>query len=289
MNKKKSRKYFSSRYKLSLRRVSTSLEVWHIFTTRARLLLLTLLIVAVLFTGALFAIIYTPIADFIPELMGTKSRMEIENSILKLDSLEQQVSLYEHYTRQLQMVLEGRTSNEILATNDSLQGTIKREISQRSLDDSLFREAIEAQKQISKELQISKKFEVSFAFITPISARVIEDFAPQDGNYGVLLSPKPNSVVLSVLDGTVIQSNWTAEDGYVVTLQHAEGMISIYKGLQQVLKQKGMRVKAGEGIGISEMVTQEREPRLRFELWNATNAVDPQNYIIFTESESESL
>ncbi len=284
MNRKKSRKYFSSRYKLSLRRVSTSLEVWHIFTTRARLIILSLLIVITLFAGAVLTVIYTPVADYIPALLGVNTRSDIEKSIIKLDSLAHQISLYEHYTLQLQMVLEGRTNNEILTTNDSLQGTIKREISQRSLDDSLFREAIEAQKQISKELQISKKFEVSFAFITPISARVIEDFAPQDGNYGVLLRPRPNSVVLSVLDGTVIQSNWTAEDGYVVTLQHADGMISIYKGLQQVLKQKGMRVKAGEGIGISEMVTQEREPRLRFELWNATNAVDPQNYIIFTET-----
>lgn len=69
--------------------------------------------------------------------------------------------------------------------------------------------------------------------------------------------------------------------GSMVVIQHAAGMMSIYKGLAQSLLDVDGRVKAGQGVGVSQSIKDGKLPNLIFELWISGNAVDPQNYITF--------
>ncbi len=282
MKEKKKKKYFTSKYKLSMRELSSSREVWHIFTTRLRLILFCVFAFFVVLAGVFVLVMYSPISDFLPGYPGSAAREKLQHNIVKLDSLNREVALFEGYIAQVQLMLDGKVIENTLPSYDSLQGTLDRTITKRSIEDSLFRLAVQNARERESERMLKEDFTLSFEMISPVDGSIVEGFAPEDGNFGVLLSPKPNSVVLSVMDGTVLHSNWTAQDGYVMTIQHGASMVTIYKGLQSVLKTKGDRVRAGEGIGISEALTQENQtPTIGFELWSAANPVDPQSYIAF--------
>lgn len=280
MKQSKFLSYFTSKHKLSMRQVRSSEEVWHIFITRGNLILVSLAAVLILFIGVLTLVAYSSIIDMVPGYPGNRSRELLVTSVVKLDSLEREIGLWERYTRDLQLVLDGRAMENSSVTTDSLKATIKGSIFQRSLQDSLLRVSMMANSG-TKETANSVVQEFNFEMIAPISGIVVDKFAPQNNNFGVVINPKPNAVVLSVLDGTVAVNIWTPTDGYIVGIQHSASMFTFYKGLQQTLKQVGSRVRAGEGIGMSEIVTEDLIPTLKFELWNAGNAVDPQNFITF--------
>ena len=87
--------------------------------------------------------------------------------------------------------------------------------------------------------------------------------------------------ITAIDNGTVIQSLWTPETGYIVVLQHAGNLISVYKNLSQSLVTTGQTIRSGELIGYNAEV-QDGEVRLfEFELWNNGKPVDPEGYIVF--------
>lgn len=272
--------YFAVKNKLSLRRVSTGEDVWHLFLSRGNLILSVLAFVLVVFIGVLTLVAYTPILDLVPGYPGNRSREMLVASIAKLDSLDREIGLWERYTRDLQLVLDGRSTESSMSANDTAANAVKGSITSRSMLDSLLRGKIQTEQSTSDQ-ERRRTQELTFEMISPISGIVSEKFAPQNRNYGVTVNPRPNSVVLCVMDGTVIMETWTPDEGYIVAVQHAASMMSIYKGLQQSLRPVGARIKAGEGIGISETVSEGHIPTLVFELWNGGNAVDPENYITF--------
>ncbi|HLP19089.1 MAG TPA: M23 family metallopeptidase, partial [Chitinophagales bacterium] len=76
--------------------------------------------------------------------------------------------------------------------------------------------------------------------------------------------------------------NYTLETGYVITVQHPNDLISIYKHNSKLLKKTGAFVKAGEVIAIvgstGELST---GPHLHFELWHNGRSLNPRDYIAF--------
>jgi murein DD-endopeptidase MepM/ murein hydrolase activator NlpD len=61
---------------------------------------------------------------------------------------------------------------------------------------------------------------------------------------------------------------------YIITIQHAQ-FTSIYKGIDQPLKNVGDKVSVGEAIGIFN------NQEMQFELWKNGQAVNPEEYIVF--------
>jgi len=82
-------------------------------------------------------------------------------------------------------------------------------------------------------------------------------------------------------NGTVVLSLWTPETGYMVELQHAGNLLSVYKGLSQSLVTKGQTIRAGELIGYNAEAEQGEVRLFEFELWNNGKPVDPEGYIVF--------
>jgi lipoprotein NlpD len=101
-------------------------------------------------------------------------------------------------------------------------------------------------------------------------------------HYGVDISTSPNESVVAVIDGNVIFSGYTIDEGYVIALQHDENFVSFYKHNSVLLKKAGDFVKSGESIAIvgntGEGTTVNH---LHFELWKDGKPQNPQDYIIF--------
>ncbi len=89
--------------------------------------------------------------------------------------------------------------------------------------------------------------------------------------------------VVAVLDGKVIDVEKTSIDGNVVTIEHADGYVSIYKSLDSAITvNKGDTVKAGDKIGVasSSMMSElNTGAHLHFELKKNGVYVNPATLI----------
>src|SRR5262249_26076881 len=83
-------------------------------------------------------------------------------------------------------------------------------------------------------------------FFTPVQGLVTNSFNSEEEHFGVDIVTKPDETIKSTLDGTVIFSGFSAQDGNVIQIQHSNNLISIYKHCSTLLKTQGERVKSGE-------------------------------------------
>ena len=91
-----------------------------------------------------------------------------------------------------------------------------------------------------------------------------------------------NTPIKSMLAGSVIQSDWSIENGHTIAIQHGNNLVSIYKHNSALLKKTGARVKAGEAIAIiGNTGTLTNGPHLHFELWYKGRPVNPTDFIRF--------
>ena len=107
-------------------------------------------------------------------------------------------------------------------------------------------------------------------------------FNIEDKHYGTDIILPQSTPVKATTDGTVIFSEWTAETGYVIIIEHSQELISVYKHNSSLVKSQGDLVKAGEVISFSgntgELST---GPHLHFELWSKGYAINPETFIEF--------
>ena len=60
-----------------------------------------------------------------------------------------------------------------------------------------------------------------------------------------------NSPVHSISEGIVVFSEWTTETGYVIIIEHLNGLTSIYKHNASIVKSQGEMVETGEIIAFT--------------------------------------
>ncbi len=118
--------------------------------------------------------------------------------------------------------------------------------------------------------------------IPPIKGEISASFDLKKNHMGVdLIAPK-DTPVKCVLDGVVINADWTIKTGNTISIQHSNDLLSVYKHNSTLLKKIGESVSAGEAIAIigntGELTS---GPHVHFELWNNGVAVNPEDYITF--------
>jgi murein DD-endopeptidase MepM/ murein hydrolase activator NlpD len=247
----------------------------------------TLAIVLIFLTS--FLIAFTPLREYIPGYTNVGLTKRLYKLQLKTDSIERNLVAKEQFINNLRDIINGKDlTGDRPVTGDTLKryGNIKMK---RSAEDSLLRLEVENQtkyslyKNESSENSSQKKSSIGgVLFFTPLKGIITNMFNPAQKHYGVDIVSKQNEAVKTVLDGTVILSNWTLETGYVIAVQHSRNIVSLYKHNSAILKKVGDYVRAGEPIAIvgetGELVT---GPHLHFELWSDGNPVDPKEYITF--------
>lgn len=119
-------------------------------------------------------------------------------------------------------------------------------------------------------------------FFPPIKGVLTAVFSPKNDHFGVDIVAKENEPVKAIANGTVIWTSWTLETGYVISIQHSNDLISVYKHNSVILKHTGDVVRAGEIVSVigntGELTT---GPHLHFELWYKGTPLNPKEFITF--------
>ena len=148
--------------------------------------------------------------------------------------------------------------------------------------DSLLRENVRKEEQFGLSPGQERKLPIEGVhFFTPLKGVVSQGYDPLLHPYIDITAPA-NSVVMSVLDGTVIGAGWSDDSGYTIQIQHSGDIVSVYKHNQKLLKKTGDKVSAGSPVAlVGNTGALTTGDHLHFELWYKGEAVDPTKYISF--------
>jgi murein DD-endopeptidase MepM/ murein hydrolase activator NlpD len=118
-------------------------------------------------------------------------------------------------------------------------------------------------------------------FIKPVNGFVSRKFDPERGHMGNDFVVKPGVPVYAAAGGYVVFSDYTANDGYMVIINHIDGYTTIYKHCSLLLKNVRESVEQGELFALSGNTGKKTTgPHLHFEIWKNGKPLDPENYII---------
>ena len=260
----------------------THRKIWGIKFSRMGFIILMasslLVIFAIVF--AIFAL--TPLKTIIPGYPDSHTKRAAVQNAIRIDSLESVISRWELYSENLVRVVSGETPislDSIIRIADVASGEAK-DADYLNRQDSLLRSEVSSQEQFSLTPSQERKLPIEgMHFFTPLKGVLSEGYESGVHPYVDITAPA-GSVVMSVLDGTVVFAGWNDESGYTICIQHQDDIISVYKHNQKLLRKSGDRVTAGSSIALVGSST-EAGDHLHFELWYKGEAVDPAVYISF--------
>jgi len=239
----------------------------------------------ILVVGIFSIIAYTPVRSLIPGYPGAISRRQAVQNALRIDSLETRILQWELYAENLRRVVSGANPIRMDSLILNKEGATREEVDARflMLRDSVLRVDVEQEEQFGLSAESARRnlpIE-ALSFFTPVKGVISDVFEPTVHPWIDVTAPA-GSMVLSVLDGTVVYTGWEEESGSILAIQHSGDLLSIYKNNEKLLRKAGDVVKAGTPIGVlasSSSLT--KGDHLHFELWYEGGAIDPEKYIKF--------
>lgn len=247
--------------------------------------LVTLGCIAVIGFFLSFAIIaYTPLSNLIPGYPTAEVRNQQVRTAILIDSLERSIQRWEMYTENVRRVAYGQKPVQI----DSLirrfdRSSDEEDASSLAKSDSILRATVAEAEKFEVSDHNKRILEIEgLHFFKPINGYVLEAYSPSIHPY-VLVTAKEGSQVNAVMDGNVIFTTWSEKDLWTIVVQHASGIVSIYRNNQTILKRAADHVSAGTAIAIlgGSEANHTASPALHFELWQNGSPLDPASYINF--------
>lgn len=259
-------------------------KLWSRKFTRMGVLVTAITVIVVTISVIFCIIVFTPVRALIPGYPDARTKHDAIQNAIRIDSLENVITKWELYSENLRRVVDGQEPlkiDSLMEVRRSAASTAAdmKEIAQK---DSLLRKEVADEDRFDIKSNSSRTLPIEgMHFFTPLKGVVSQGYDKALHPYIDITAPG-NSVVMSVLDGTVISDGWTDTEGYTIRIQHEGDIISVYKHNQKLMKKTGDKVTAGTPIAILGGTGSLSDgDHLHFELWHKGEAVDPTKYISF--------
>ena len=274
--------WFTHRYLLIIRDEETFQEVKSSRFNYAKVTVIFTAIFVVLLALSLLT------GSLVNKLTGSNSISNQNDMLLmaiKVDSLEQELSVNENYNSNLKRILTDdiqiEEQNEDINTK-SLSPSANQNLDQIDVVDSEFRKEFEDSDSDLKIVDNVQEELQHIVFFTPLVGVKNKGFDAKKNHIGIDLAARKNEAIKATLDGTVIIASWTQDSGYVIGIQHRNQLISFYKHNSVLLKEVGDYVKTGEPIAIIGNSGEYTDGQhLHFELWYNGNPINPETFVQF--------
>lgn len=247
--------------------------------------ILSLFFSFLLVAGVLYLIVvFTPVGNLLPGYMNDTTKEEFIRNNIRIGSLLNEVEKQDRYLANIKALLNGEVAIDSAKNSP-----------QPINNEGLSTDATELEEQFVKEWEEREKYNITsqatnvaelqgLNMFRPTQGEVIRKFDLGEGHYGVDIAEIPGENILAIHDGTVILSDYTANEGFTIIVQHRENMASVYRNCHRLLKSVGEKVTAGEAIGTLRNITDTtgiKRDYLHFELWHRGKPLDPNVYIAF--------
>lgn len=285
MEKKSLGQRLLRKYRLTIHNENKLDDVRGFYISPLRIIL-SLFISFMLVAGVLFLIIvYTPVGSMLPGYVNKGEKDKIVSNSLRVDSLMHEIEKQDAYLANIRAIMNGDI------TLDSLKNS-PQPVSNKDFST----EITELEAEFVKNWEEREKYNLTsqaasvaalqeLNLFRPTKGEIMRTFDPSTDHYGVDIAEVAGENIVAIHDGVVVFSDYTANDGYTIALQHRENLISIYRNCYRLLKQVGDKVYGGEVIGTLSDGSGEKSGKekkfLHLELWHRSKPLDPNIYIAF--------
>ena len=235
-------------------------------------------------TVTVLLLFYTSLQSFMPGYVSPEIRRQIVDTSLKLDSLSEAVHRQHLYVMNIQDIFRGEVKVDSVSSIDSLTVLRSEHLMERTVREKEFARKYEETEKYNLTSQAQRKSDMEgIHFYPPMRGLLADAFDADNHHLGVdIVASDAHQNVCAVLDGTVLMSDYTAGNGYVVMVQHVGNMVTIYRHLSALFPAEGDKVKAGDALGIvGKQGSKHPQAYMHFELWHKGTALDPMQYITF--------
>ncbi|NOT36873.1 MAG: M23 family metallopeptidase [Saprospiraceae bacterium] len=293
--KKQLKAHLSKSFLFQLRDEDTFEEIasYKLSFLNVYILISTVLCISGLIT--LFLIILTPLKNLVPGYGDISYSGEYQTLSKRIQTIEEEIAVRDTYILSLRRILSGNPETVDEVTKDVHFKLENPDPVQKVREDSILRVEFEAGRSSDKRnqgrffknldkqaLSVSRKTLEEIEFTCPLKGPVGAGYKPEKGHFGIDIIAAENSPIKAVLNGSVIQSDWSLENGHTIAIQHNDNLVSVYKHNSSLLKKVGSQIKSGEAIAIiGNTGTLTQGPHLHFELWYQGKPINPVDYIRF--------
>ena len=236
-----------------------------------------------LVAGVIFLIIvFTPVGNMLPGYMSESTKEKLISYNLRIDSLTREVDKQDRYLANIRAIMSGEITLDSIKNSPQQITSDSFPITRSEAEEQFVREWEERERYnlISQATNVASLQQLNL--FRPTQGDVITAFDESGGHFGVDIAEIPGESVLAIHDGVVVMSDYTANDGFTIVIQHRENVISVYRNCHNLLKSVGDEVVGGEAIGIlNNDNTENRKAYLHFEIWHRGKPLDPSIYIAF--------
>jgi murein DD-endopeptidase MepM/ murein hydrolase activator NlpD len=134
----------------------------------------------------------------------------------------------------------------------------------------------------AKTIVVSRAADVSGSgFAWPIRGRINSPFGPRGGGFhsGIDIQASIGDPVYSAAGGRVTAASYSSGYGNAVTIDHGDGLSTLYAHLSQMNVSVGQEVGVQELVGLAGNTGRTTGPHLHFEVRIDGSAVNPINYL----------
>lgn len=276
--------FLRSKFRLILLNDTTFGEKFSIRLTPITLIIGISAITIVMTTLVISLVAFTPLREYIPGYGDVTERKQILKLNLKADSLEQILETRDVYMNSVLDVLNEKVETKSEKPKKDTTGKFAKVNTNPSETDLEFRTDYEKSKgsSVASVARLKPSGLSELVFFTPVKGLITTSFDLAEQHYGVDIVTKADESIKSTLDGTIIFTGFSAEDGNIIHVQHNNNLISIYKHCSDLLKQTGERVRSGEAISVvGDSGEKSNGPHLHFELWYNGAPINPQEFVAF--------
>jgi len=257
-------------------------QSWVIRISRIQIISSLILLLLLLFGLFYLLFSYSPLGTLLPAGSSDGSRAKIAEAYEKMEQLDNIVLQQTNYIENLQNILLGKLDIDSVyyATNLQRESSPAEIDTSRSIDEQALEEDVLARAQLQSESSNSS-YRKDLFLLDPVTGEISQNFKEQTHHGVDIVAPK-NTPILAIYKGNVVHAGYDEKDGYTLVINHPNGLTSIYKHCEKLLKDAGENVNAGDPIGIVGN-TGERStgPHLHFELWSSSGVLNPMDYFSF--------
>lgn len=115
----------------------------------------------------------------------------------------------------------------------------------------------------------------------PVQGTLTRDYNAGNRHFGIDIATTEGSAFHALADGSVVSRDWSVNYGYVIHVQHVNGLLSVYKHVTEVTKEVGDVVLRGDIMGrVGDTGVLSSGPHLHLEIWKNGVPQNPNLYLI---------
>ena len=246
--------------------------------------LIVLLVSVIVFLSIFFSIVFstTPLGQMFNKPDDEAIREQIRGISDRIVSLQDSLTIRDQQLNEMKTVIK-LSMDTTMQTDDRLMSLLEAHHLETNTNAPSFDDDFSftsTNKSGVFNLGIFEKLP-DFPSHFPVQGTLTRKYDPNQGHYGIDIATKKNEIIYSVADGTVINTSWTINDGYLISVQHTGGILSQLKHCSSLTKKTGDVVLKGDIIGMTGNAgVLSSGPHLHFEIWKDGIPQDPELYLI---------